>query len=97
MRYDSVQHALDTCAKFQANVCTTENWMLLVELTNCFICALEEPSNSWTGDNSTPYIELDKFIICTNNSEHEFTTDTAVKPMSLDLSTSIKYRVLTKH
>ena len=58
--------------------------MSQVEETNCVICIIDEPISSMRGNNNALYIQLDKFIVCT-----EFVTDTTVGGIHLDLSTGI--------
>ena len=58
--------------------------MSQVEETNCVICIIDESIGSMRGNNNASYIQLDKFIVCT-----EFVTDTTVGGIHLDLSTGV--------
>lgn len=59
-------------------------WMSQVEETKWVLCIIDEPISSMRGNNNASYIQLDKFIVCT-----DFVTDTTVGGIHLDLSTGI--------
>ena len=85
--YPSVQHAFDTCAKFQRNVCRADDWLRYMEQNKCTICILDDVADGIVFENTDAYITLDKFIVCTGYTNHKFMIDASVDTTVFDLHT----------
>lgn len=88
--YQSVQHAFDTCGKFQLNICSTDLWMHHMGRNNCTVCMLDDTLNDTELRSANAYLTLDKFIVCTDNPDHKFVADVSVDETTVfDLHTGL--------
>ena len=57
--------------------------MLHLDESNSVVCILGDSPSSISKDNNYAYINLDKFVICTNNKDHKFATESHEETMVL--------------
>jgi hypothetical protein len=87
--YSNVDDAIERCTKYEHNVCGTEEWLSHLEKNKSTLCMLEDTIGLDTRSNSYEYIDLDKFAVCTNDSQHKFVTETHGHTVLLDTRNSV--------
>jgi hypothetical protein len=92
--YNSVNDAVQRCAKFQANVCNSDEWLVHLQYNNCLVCMLNEIPDADYNSVLYQYVTLDKFIICTNTRNHRFITDLFTQCIIIDLDTACSPNVI---
>ena len=85
VRYDSVNDAVEMLSKYEDNICGTTEWLKYAEEHSLSVCILNDVTISCAKHR---YIELDKFIICTNNPNHVLLNETASSTETINLRTS---------
>ena len=61
--YQSVQHAFNTCGKFQPNVYSTDLWVHHIERKNCTICMLHDTLYNFEFKSANEYQLLIVFLL----------------------------------
>jgi hypothetical protein len=67
------------CSKYEKNVCSATNWLAELQSSKCPFYALDELGDCNRGNKKNTYIELDKFMVCTDDASQEFVRNTEVR------------------